>query len=189
VYYVRIFEHTQFEVRHLTIFSRQIRRREKEEAHKRRGHYGIHHTVIRCNKCFQTFEKKTEKNKHQKDCGINAPPPFVEVIDCDKTDELDEVLTIFRTWKLETEEDEEMKNWIMKYQVEFVRSNMPNDHSHDSRELAKWYLMWRVLFPTLETPVPNPCESINLKFHRCGIDSTKFKVHPYCLEIRILRDI
>ncbi len=129
-------------------------------AHKFRGHYDSHHTVIRCNKCFQCFEKKTEKNQHQRTCIIDAPLPLLEVIDCDKTDELNEVLPIFRTWRLENEEDEEMKNWIIKYKVEFVKSNMrPSDDLSDSRELAKWYRMWRVLFPSLETPVPSPCES------------------------------
>jgi hypothetical protein len=52
-----------------------------------------------------------------------------------------------------------MKNWIAKYKVEFIKNNMPSDDLYDSRELAKWYRMWRILFPSLETPVPSPCES------------------------------
>jgi hypothetical protein len=52
-----------------------------------------------------------------------------------------------------------MKNWIIKYKVEFVKNIMPSDDLYDSRELAQWYRMWRVLFPSLENPVPSPCES------------------------------
>ncbi|KAN0119551.1 hypothetical protein V8E51_001759 [Hyaloscypha variabilis] len=127
--------------------------------HNLRGHYEHHHTIIRCNKCFQKFEKKTEKNQHQRTCVVDAPLPILEVIDCDKTDELDEALSIFRTWRLESEDDEEMKNWIIKYKAEFVKNNRPSDDLYDSRELAKWYRMWRVLFPSLETPVPSPFQT------------------------------
>jgi hypothetical protein len=63
-----------------------------------------------------------------------------------------------------------MKNWIIKYKAEFVKNNMPSDDLYDSRELAKWYRMWRVLFPSLETPVPSPCES------KCILNTTTEKL-------------
>jgi hypothetical protein len=123
-----------------------------------RGHYITNHTIIRCHKCFTKFEKKTEKNQHQRTCVADGPPPSLEVIDCDKTDELEEVLSTFRTWQLDNEEDIDMRNWIIKYKIEFVNSSMTNDESYDSRELAKWYRIWRTLFPAPQTPVPSPCK-------------------------------
>jgi hypothetical protein len=47
----------------------------------------------------------------------------------------------------------------LKYKEEFVSSNIPADDDHDCRELAKWYHMWRILFPSHEGPVPSPCKS------------------------------
>jgi hypothetical protein len=163
--YVRVVKHTQlkvclniFLVSFSLIFRLYVSVLFLSVAHKSRGHYSTHHTIIRCNKCFKEFERKTEKNQHQRACTTDVPPPSLEVIDCDKTDELEEVLNTFRTWRLDNEDDEEMKSWIVKYKVEFVNNNMPTDDAHDSRELAKWYRIWRTLFPSLQTPVPSPCK-------------------------------
>ncbi len=83
----------------------------------------------------------------------------MDVIDCDKTDEIEDVFRALRTWRLDREEDIVMKDWILKYKEEFVSSNIPADDDHDCRELAKWYHMWRILFPSHEGPVPSPCKS------------------------------
>ena len=82
------------------------------------------------------------------------------MIDCNKTDEIEEVLKEFRTWRLDSEEDEDMKKWIIKYKAEFVNDNIgrPTDDLYDSRELAKWYRMWHILFPISVDVVPSPCE-------------------------------
>ncbi|RDW60573.1 hypothetical protein BP6252_11956 [Coleophoma cylindrospora] len=129
--------------------------------HHLRGHYDSHHTTIRCNKCFQEFEgpyARTEKNRHQKGCKVEAAPPSLDVIDCDKKDELEESLG-FRTWQLHSEPDEVMKAWILKYKPEFVTNNAPTDEAYDSRELAKWYRIWQTLFPDSRTPVPSPFDT------------------------------
>lgn len=118
-----------------------------------RGHYDSHHTVIRCNKCFQEFTKKTERNAHSKTCFRIENPPALDIIDCDKLDEIDESTKRFRTWKLENEEDVEMKDWIIKYESEITHKT-----KDDTRELAKWYTYWRVLFPRDEGTVPTPCK-------------------------------
>ncbi|RDW91694.1 hypothetical protein BP5796_02859 [Coleophoma crateriformis] len=132
--------------------------------HHLRGHYESHHTTIRCNKCFKEFEgpyARTEKNRHQKGCKIEAAPPSLEVIDCDKKDELEESLG-FRTWQLHSEPDEVMKAWILKYKPEYVTNNAPTDEAYDSRELAKWYRIWQTLFPDLRTPVPSPFQDTSI---------------------------
>jgi hypothetical protein len=121
-----------------------------------RGHYSSHHTKIRCNRCFGEFERKTEKNVHQRSCAVNAPSPSFEVIDCDKLDELEECLGIFRSWQLETEEDQTMRHWILKYKPEL--SGNTTDDAFNSRELAKWYRIWQTLYPSLQSPVPSPCK-------------------------------
>lgn len=50
-----------------------------------------------------------------------------------------------------------MRSWIIKYKVEFASNEVPSDDAHDCRELAKWYHIWRILFPDYEGPVPSPC--------------------------------
>jgi hypothetical protein len=121
-----------------------------------RGHYDSHHTVIRCNRCFEEFSKKPEKNIHQRNCTANDTSPTLEVIDCDKADEIDEMISSFRTWKLDDEQDEQMKTWVMKYKLEL--NNKTKDDAHDSRELGKWYKYWGILYPTHQGVVPTPCE-------------------------------
>lgn len=118
--------------------------------------------MIRCNKCFEGFTKKSEKNVHQRNCTSNVTPPTLEVIDCDRADEIDEMISSFRTWKLDDEQDEEMKTWVLKYKPEL--NNNTKDDAHDSRELAKWYRYWAILFPAHQGEVPTPCEYSLAKF-------------------------
>lgn len=66
------------------------------------------------------------------------------------------MLGSFRTWKLDDEQDEEMKAWIMKYKLE-LNTNTKDD-ALDSRELGKWYKYWGILYPTYQGVVPTPCE-------------------------------
>jgi len=128
------------------------------------GHYSTHHTKIRCNKCFAEFERKTEKNAHQRSCSADVPTPSFEVIDCDKADEIEESLGIFRTWQLENEEDEAMKRWVLQYKLELA--NNGSDDAYNCRELAKWYRIWRTLYPSHQSPVPSPCKYTPKRLNR-----------------------
>lgn len=78
------------------------------------------------------------------------------MIDCDKADEIDEMISSLRTWKLNEEQDDEIKSWIIKYKLEW--NNNTKDDAHDSRELVKWYKYWGILFPAYQGAVPTPCE-------------------------------
>lgn len=78
------------------------------------------------------------------------------MIDCDKSDEIDDMTNLFRNWKLEDEQDEQMKAWITKYKLELNTNT--KDEAHDSRELGKWYKYWGILYPSYEGEVPTPCE-------------------------------
>ncbi|CZR65056.1 uncharacterized protein PAC_14956 [Phialocephala subalpina] len=130
--------------------------------HNLRGHYLDKHTRIRCNKCFTEFESKPPKNQHQRNCNVNRPPPVLDVIDCDKTDEIEDDFGNFRTWRLDREEDAVMRAWILKYKKEFVSNNLPADDDHDCRELAKWYHLWRILFPSHQGAVPSPFQNASI---------------------------
>ena len=130
----------------------------KAEYYKLRGHYKAAHTVIRCHKCFEEFETKPLKNRHQLTCTTAQDPPSLEKIDCVIKDDIDWVLSNFRTWRLDTEEDVEMKNWIIKYNGENANKDMNTDEATDPRELAKWYRIWWILFPSFQNPVPSPCK-------------------------------
>lgn len=112
------------------------------------------------------FKMKSEKNTHQRNCAANAATPDLQVIDCDRAVEIDEMISSFRMWKFNDEQDEKMKAWILKYKQEL--NNGTKDDAHDSRELAKWYKYWAIFYPKHQEAIPTPCESI-LASHRLSL--------------------
>ena len=68
-------------------------------------------------------------------------------------------------WKLENE-DNDIQKWISTYIAQFTgimdsRADLSvaelKTLRKGQRELAKWYIYWKTLFPSL--PHPNPCKS------------------------------
>lgn len=78
------------------------------------------------------------------------------MIDCDKGDEIEESLGVFRCWNLEDEADQIMKRWIAQYKPELAVNG--SDELTNCRELAKWYKLWQTLYPLLQSLVPSPCK-------------------------------
>lgn len=129
------------------------------------------------------FQTKPERNRHQLTCDIPQHPPILEKIDCFIQDEIDHVLKGFRTWRLDTEEDQELKDWIVKYRGESANKDVPTDDATDPRELAKWYRIWMILFPSFQKPVPSPCKCQSFQLGALlGTDKTQSRMLPCPLE-------
>jgi hypothetical protein len=131
---------------------------------------------VRCQRCHQVFtgdSASESKIDHERTCNVLPDNMTDERIDCVMLARLKHNLVRFRSWSLENwspenteHRDYRMSAWVSSCITALTGITRPRaDLSQidlynlvsGERELAKWYTIWTILFPTLRIP-DHPCE-------------------------------
>lgn len=137
-----------------TEFSRQHLGNSASSIHKR----------IRCPRCSKGFKTASAVLKHQDAAPLEYIPNFEQPAVSDQEDidkytwgKIEDEISRRGFGRLPQSERDDIDHWVLKN----LENNTPIQAVEERKwELRKWNMMWRILFPSYETP-PSPCKSPN----------------------------